>query len=195
MCWCSYEPHWYHSCDTRPLRNNCFIYCHGRWKKDLCMTSRTCLIILIQALPPNTFSEMRVVALICTYSLNAITDLAGQSKNGWRGNVLHHLLTSQLPSPGFHHHILQWFTQVMPSKGTITIWKAGEWNEELESNVWSECPPQNSAKSRNSAHKFVCSWFSDCTALDFTVLGGAAAVQSQRRIGKQQRQTKPDFLC
>ena len=31
--------------------------------------------------------------------------------------------------------------------------------------------------------------------LDFTVLRGAAAVQSQRRIGKQQRQTKPDFLC
>lgn len=61
----------------------------------------------------------------------------------------------------------------MPSKGTQTIWKAGEWNEELESTVWSECPPENSAKhdnkgqSRNSAHKFVYSWLSDCTAPRF----------------------------
>ena len=34
----------------------------------------------------------------------------------------------------------------MPSKGTQTIWEASEWNEELESNVWPECPPENSAK-------------------------------------------------
>ena len=75
----------------------------------------------------------------------------------------------------------------MPSKGTQTIWKAGEWNEELESNVWSECSPENSAKhdnkgqSRNSAHKFVCSWLSDFTAPDFTVLSEVAAVTVPHR--------------
>jgi len=37
----------------------------------------------------------------------------------------------------------------MPSKGTQTTWKAGEWNEELESNVLSECPVENSAKHDN----------------------------------------------
>ena len=75
----------------------------------------------------------------------------------------------------------------MPSKGTQTIWKAGEWNEELESNVWSECSPENSAKhdnkgqSRNFAHKFVCSWLSDFTAPDFTVLSEVAAVTVPHR--------------
>ena len=98
------------------------------------------------------------------------------------------LHSSQVLLPtGFHHHILQWFIQVMPSKGTQTIWKAGEWNEELESNVWSECSPENSAKhdnkgqSRNSAHKFVCSWLSDFTAPDFTVLSEVAAVTVPHR--------------
>ena len=33
------EPYWYHSCDTRSW-GNCFICCHGRWKKDLEVSER-----------------------------------------------------------------------------------------------------------------------------------------------------------
>ena len=64
----------------------------------------------------HIFRNEEVVPLTCPYSLNSITDSVGKPKNGWRGNVLHHLFTSQLPTPGFHHHILQWFTQLCPRK-------------------------------------------------------------------------------
>ena len=111
-----------------------------------------------------------VVPLTCPYSLNSITDSAGN-----QGTVeeamfyticLLHSFQVLLPT-GFHHHILQWFTQVMPSKSTQTIWKAGEWNEEIESNVWSECPPENSTKYDATKDNFVCSLLSDCTAPRF----------------------------
>lgn len=98
----------------------------GSW--SLCVTSRTCWTVLIQALPPNLvskvfqrllskthFQKWEVVPLTCPYSLNSITDSAGQSKNDWRGNVLHHLLTSQLPSPITHRFSPPHITMIYPS--------------------------------------------------------------------------------
>ena len=67
--------------------------------------------------------------------------------------------SSQVLLPiGFHYKTLQGFTQVTRSKGTQTIWKAGEWNEELESDVWSEHPPEISTKHDNKgqSYKSVC---------------------------------------
>ena len=77
---------------------------------------------------------------------------------------------------GFHHKTLQGFTQFTPSKGTQTIWKAGEWNEELESDVWSERPPENSAKhdDKGQSYNSVCGRLS-VQPLDFTVLSETAA--------------------
>ena len=104
---------------------------------------------------------------------------------------------------GFHQHLLQWFTQVTPSKAKQTIWKTGEWNEELESNVWSECPPKNSAKhdnkgqSRNSAHKSSLyaadSW--TVQPLDFTVLSEAAAVPVPHLENKETIYKLSQIVC
>lgn len=74
---------------------------------------------------------------------------AGKSRNGWRDDVLpiYLLRSSQILLPtGFHHNALHGSTQVASSKGTQTICRAIEWNDELESSVWSERPPENSAK-------------------------------------------------
>jgi len=43
-----------------------------------------------------------------------ITDSAGQSRNGWKGIVLHHLVTSQHPSPTTHKFSWQHITRIYP---------------------------------------------------------------------------------
>ena len=91
---------------------------------------------------------------------------------------------SQLPSPTTHRFSPQNITRIYPSyplqiKGTQTIWKAGEWNEELESDVWSERPPENSTKHDNKgqSYKSVCQVCGPLSVqpLDFTVLSETAA--------------------
>ena len=63
-------------------------------------------------------------------------------------------------------------------KGTQTIWKAGEWNEELESNVWPERPPENSANTQGTLPTLrqYSLYISPCWV---------KRQRSQRRIGKQ----------
>ena len=74
----------------------------------------------------------------------------------------------------------------MPSKGTQTIWRAGEWNEELESNAWSvslrkQCEHDNKGQSRNLPINLYAADSPTVQPLDFTVLRGAAAVPVPHR--------------
>ena len=134
------------------------------------LTTKSSIKSILALLVKNTFSEMRSGATDMPVQLEFDKVSAGQSRNGWRSNLFYticllHSFQVLLPT-GFHHHTLQGFTQVMPAKGTKTIWKASEWNEELESNVWSE-PSTKQCETwqpRNSAHKSAYSWLSDCTA-------------------------------
>ena len=88
----------------------------------------SCWTVLIQALPPNLaskvfqlllskthFQNWEVVQLTCPYSLNSITDSAGQSRNGRRGNVLHHVPSSQLSNPIIHRFSPSHITRIHPS--------------------------------------------------------------------------------
>ena len=86
--------------------------------------------------------------------------------------------SQELFPTGFHYHTLQGFTKVMPSKGTQTIWKASEWNEELESNVWSKRPPESSAKHDNKVNLYAAD-SPTVQPLDFTVPSQAEAVPVQ----------------
>ena len=122
----------------------------------------SCWTVLIQALPPNLaskvfqlllskthFQNWEVVQLTCPYSLNPITDSAGQSRNGRRGNVLHHVPSSQLSNPIIHRFSPSHITRIHPSyapKAHKLSEKQVSGNEELESNVLS-CVPQKTVRN------------------------------------------------
>jgi len=71
------------------------------------LTTKFSIKSLLTLVAKNTFSEMRSGATGVPLQLEFDYRLSRAIKQRSRGNVLHHLLTSQLPSPGFHHHILQ----------------------------------------------------------------------------------------
>ena len=125
---------------------------------------------------------MRSCATDMPLQLEFDKDSGGQSRNGWRSNLFYTICllhSSQVLLPtGFHHHTLQGFTQVMPSKGTQTIWKASEWNEELESNVWCQKTMRNMTTKDNPGTLPINLYAADYRTVQ---------LQSQCRIGKQQR--------
>ena len=85
-----------------------------KWSSRSLMSRRDFRILLSSSMTTDETVSWGLVSQLW-YSLNSITDSAGQSKNGWRGNVLHHLLTSQLPSPITHRFSPPHITMIYPS--------------------------------------------------------------------------------
>ena len=79
------------------------------------------------------------------------------------------------------------------------IWKADDWNVELESNVWSERPRENSAKHDNKGQSRTLPMYLYWTKLptvqpqDFTLRSKVATVPVKR--GNIRIQTMPDCRC
>ena len=148
--------YWYHKWDTRPSRCY-FIFCYGRGKNDPMndlldrfnpsFTTKCSIKSLLTFVVQIIFSEMRIDATGMLLQLEFDYRFSRTVKEWLKRQCF--IPFAFVTVPKSQQQITRIYPSCAPSKGRQTIWRTSEWNEELESNVWSGGPPENSAKHDN----------------------------------------------